>query len=52
MLMLICGILTMLLGVGLGGMALELTMRTIKRHIDGQRATEALTLHQRMQGQG
>ena len=52
MLMLVCGTLAMCLGVWLGGVALELTLRTIKRHIDEPQATDALALHQQVQRQG
>jgi hypothetical protein len=50
--MLVFGMLTMLLGVALGGLVLEVTMRAIKHSINEPRTTDALALQQQMQRQG
>jgi len=52
MLMLACGILTMIVGVALGGMVLEVTLRIINRYLDDRTATDAIAFHREMQRHG
>jgi len=52
MLMLTCGILTMVMGVALGGMVLEVTMRIINRYLDERTTTDAISIRQGMQRPG
>jgi len=52
MLMLACGILTMIVGVALGGMVLEITMQIINRYLDERTTTEAIPFRREMQRHG
>lgn len=52
MVMLACGIVAMIMGVALGGMALEMTLRTIKHYLDVRSATDAIAFHREMQRRG